>query len=202
MQIDPKVGVDFANGLRAILRQDPDVIMVGEIRDAETVNIAIRAAITGHLVLSTIHTNDAVSSVLRLSDMGVPNYMIAASLVGVISQRLVRMICTSCKKAYDPTLKELETAGISRSEAENIIFYKGAGCRDCSMIGYKGRTAIHEVLVFDHEFRAMVHENRSVDEMRKYAIKNGMKTIKESAMEMLQKGVTTLDEIAEVVHGL
>jgi type IV pilus assembly protein PilB len=202
MQINPKAGISFATGLRAVLRQDPDVIMIGEIRDAETVEIAIRAAVTGHMVLSTIHTNDAVSTILRLADMGTPLYMIAASVIGVISQRLLRVICPHCKVKCEPTIELMEAVGISPEEAENMDFYVGEGCYECTQTGYKGRTAVHEILVFDSKLRMMIHENRPIDDMRAYVESSGMVSIRDSAMHLLEKGITSLAEIAEIAHGL
>jgi type IV pilus assembly protein PilB len=201
MQVNPKAGVTFATGLRSILRQDPDVIMVGEIRDAETVEIAIRAAITGHLVLSTIHTNDAVSSILRLIDMGIPNYMVAASVVGVISQRLVRLICRECIDDYAPSPKELEMAHISPEEAEGINFKKGAGCPACDFIGFKGRMAVHEILVLNQNLRHMIHASENLEDIREYAQNAGMVPIRDSALELLKKGVTSISEMIDIVHG-
>ncbi|MCL2224054.1 MAG: Flp pilus assembly complex ATPase component TadA [Defluviitaleaceae bacterium] len=203
MQVNPKAGVDFATGLRAILRQDPDVILVGEIRDKETVEIAVRAAITGHLVLSSIHTNDAVSTILRLVDMGVPDYMVATSVVGIISQRLVRVICPQCKVDYEPTQNELESAHISNEEAKEINFKRGAGCMGCDLKGYKGRRAVHEILVFDNKFRNMIHDKKSVDEMRNYAeTHGGMQSLRNAAMTLLKNGITTIEEMVDIVHGL
>ena len=202
MQVNPKAGVDFATGLRAILRQDPDVIMVGEMRDQETMDIAIRAAITGHLVLSSIHTNDAVSSIIRLEDMGVPAYMIAASVVGIISQRLLRVICPSCKGSYEPDEKELEMAELAAEQTLGVTFYKGNGCADCEYLGFKGRRAVHEVLTFDSSFRRLVHSGANMSELRDRAIASGMKTIKESAFEMVKNGITTLSEMIEISHGI
>ncbi len=197
VHVNPKAGLDFATGLRSILRQDPDIIMVGEIRDAETVQIAIRAAITGHLVLSTIHTNDAVSTVFRLADMGIPYYMIAAALVGVISQRLVRVICKQCKQAYTPTQNELDLAGL-----ETGIFYKGIGCAACGGSGYKGRIAVHEVLTIDAKLRDMIHTEQPMGLLREQAIQNGMVPVRHSAIELLKRGVTTIEQVIDVAHGL
>lgn len=202
MQVNHKAGVDFATGLRAILRQDPDVILVGEIRDQETVEIAIRAAITGHLVLSSIHTNDAVSTILRLTDMGVPGYMVSTSVVGIISQRLVRVICPQCKVTYVPEDAVLEAAHISPEEAKNITFKRGEGCMACDLKGYKGRRAVHEILVFDSKFRAMVSSGKSIEELRDYAVANGMIPLKDAAMRLLKDGITTVDELVDIVHGL
>jgi type IV pilus assembly protein PilB len=202
MQVNVKAGMDFATGLRAILRQDPDVILVGEIRDQETVEIAVRAAITGHLVLSSIHTNDAVSTILRLIDMGVPDYMVATSVVGIISQRLVRVICPQCKETYEPEERELEAADISKEAAKSIAFKRGQGCMGCDLKGYKGRRAVHEILVFDNKFRNMITQGKSVEEMREYAVKNGMQSLKQAAMSLLKDGITTIDEMIDIVHGI
>jgi type IV pilus assembly protein PilB len=196
IQVNPKAGLDFASGLRSILRQDPDKIMIGEIRDAETVEIAIRAAITGHLVLSTIHTNDSVSTIFRLADMNVPYYMIAASLVGVISQRLVRCICPACKQEYIPTRNELDLAGL-----EDGVFYKGTGCANCAGTGYKGRIAVHEILSIDPTLRDYIHRGESMGKIRGYAIAHGLIPIKDSAARLLKNGVTTIDQVIDISHG-
>jgi type IV pilus assembly protein PilB len=202
MQVNAKAGVDFATGLRAILRQDPDVILVGEIRDKETVEIAIRAAITGHLVLSSIHTNDAVSTIFRLIDMGVPDYMVATAVVGIISQRLVRTICKQCKITYEPSSTQLEAAGISPEEAQTIEFKKGEGCMGCDLKGYKGRRAVHEILVFDNRLRSLIHAGKPPDELKDHAVTAGMRTLKEAAMTLLKNGITTIDEVIDIVHGI
>ncbi len=201
IQVNPRAGITFATGLRAILRQDPDIIMIGEIRDSETVEIAIRAAITGHLVLSTVHTNDAVASVYRLVDMGIPPYMVAASLVGIISQRLIRLICPSCRQSYKPAQTELALAGIDENTAAGVTFYKGFGCPSCNQTGYKGRVAVHEVLIVDSEFRDLVHANAGLGELRRYALANGMEPLRASALEYLWRGQTTLEELISITHG-
>ena len=201
MQVNPKAGIDFATGLRAILRQDPDVVLVGEIRDMETVEIAMRAAITGHLVLSSIHTNDAVSSILRLVDMGIPSYMVAASLVGIISQRLVRVICPECKFSYKPEASELEMTGIPPQEASGVIFYKGDGCVECEHLGYKGRIAVHEIIIFDKGFRQLVHDNASPAALQRYAVEHGMTTIKDATLELVKAGITSTVEMENIVYG-
>ncbi|MCL1883234.1 MAG: Flp pilus assembly complex ATPase component TadA [Defluviitaleaceae bacterium] len=200
MQVNTKAGMDFATGLRAILRQDPDIILVGEIRDKETVEIAIRAAITGHLVLSSIHTNDAVSTILRLTDMGVPGYMVATSVVGIISQRLVRVICPLCKITCEPSESLIAAAAISPEEAATITFQKGKGCMSCDLKGYKGRRAVHEILIFDNKLKALIHANKSVDEMREYAQQNGMQSLRQAAVNLLREGITTLEEVVKIVH--
>ena len=202
VQVNAKAGMDFASGLRSMLRQDPDVIMIGEIRDSETVEIAVRAAITGHLVLSTIHTNDTVSTIYRLIDMGIPTYMIAASIVGVVAQRLLRVICPACKATYTPTKDELDMAGIEAWSAEGMVFYKGMGCGECNQLGYKGRMAVHEILLFDNEIRELIHKEASVGEIRSYALGTGMATIRDSIIDLLNQGLTTLDELIAIAHGL
>jgi type IV pilus assembly protein PilB len=171
------------------------------MRDSETAEIAMRAAITGHLVLSTIHTNDAVSSILRLTNMGIPGYLVAASLVGIISQRLVRRICTNCKVAQTPTVHELQMASISPMDAMDINFQRGEGCSSCDHLGYKGRMAVHEVLIVDQGIRAHIHAGSSVAEMQKHAQSMGMKTIKESAFDLINQGHTTLEEMIAIMHG-
>ncbi|MCL2014263.1 MAG: Flp pilus assembly complex ATPase component TadA [Oscillospiraceae bacterium] len=201
MQLNQRAGVTFASGLRSILRQDPDVIMIGEIRDTETVEIAIRAAITGHLVLSTIHTNDTVSTIYRLMDMGIPSYMIAASLVGLVAQRLVRVICPSCKQTYKPSRAELDLAGIDMKEAPQE-YYRGFGCNACNDTGYKGRMAVHEVLTVDSNFRDMVHNEISLNEIRAYALSTGMVSLRDSAIALVNDGKTTLEELISITHGV
>jgi type IV pilus assembly protein PilB len=194
VQVNTKAGLTFSTGLRSILRQDPDIIMIGEIRDQETVDIAIRAAITGHLVLSTIHTNDAPGTISRLIDMGVPPYMLAASLVGILSQRLVRKICPSCKTKYTPSKFELSAAGLPPSYNKDIFI--GKGCANCNNTGYKGRTAVHEILVIDREVRDMMTNGATVDEIRDYAIsKQHMSTLAAECISLMGKGETTIQEV-------
>jgi len=200
LQVNTKAGMTFAKGLRALLRQDPDKIMIGEIRDSETVEIAIRAAITGHLVLSTIHTNDAVSAVSRLQDMGVESYLIASSLVGVVSQRLVRKICISCKQKH--TLSNLELDLIGFTEKDNTGFYKGIGCPSCNNTGYKGRIAVHEILTFNSEIRNLVHKNAPIENIQNAAVQEGMIPLRESAISLLKDGITTVDEVIKITHGI
>ncbi len=202
VQINPKAGMDFSTSLRSILRQDPDIIMIGEIRDTETVDIAIRAAITGHLVLSTIHTNDAISTIYRLIDMNIPPYMVAASLVGVISQRLMRTICPNCKQSYIPAASTLELAGFDLDNHGDCEFYHGIGCNNCNNTGYKGRVAVHEVLVLDNALRDMIHQNMPLGAMYKYAINSGMSPIRDSALKLVIDGKTTLDELISITHGV
>jgi type IV pilus assembly protein PilB len=191
VQVQPKIGLTFAEGLRSILRQDPNIIMVGEIRDSETADIAIRAALTGHLVLSTIHTNDSASAITRLIDMGVEPFLIASSVIGVVAQRLVRKICPECRGEYEADDKELLSLGISGPQK----LYKGAGCSFCNNTGYKGRVAIYEMLKLLKEHRSLIIGKASSDKIKEISVKNGMKTLKESGVDLVLKGITTTDEI-------
>ena len=194
VQVNTKAGLTFSSGLRSILRQDPDIIMIGEIRDQETVDIAIRAAITGHLVLSTIHTNDAPGTISRLTDMGVPPYMLAASLVGILSQRLVKKICPFCKEKYTPTKYELGAAGLPSTYSKDV--FRGKGCPNCNNSGYKGRTAVHEILIVDRTVREMITKGASVDEVRDYAIsKQHMSTLAAECISLMAKGEISIDEV-------
>ncbi|MEG0913003.1 MAG: ATPase, T2SS/T4P/T4SS family [Oscillospiraceae bacterium] len=196
VQVNNVSGLTFESGLRAILRQDPDIIMVGETRDSETASISVRAAITGHLVFSTLHTNDAVSSIVRLEDMGLPRYMVANSVVGIIAQRLVRKICPYCKEEYAPDMAQREILGPNVTK-----LYHGKGCNFCKNTGYKGRIAIHEVLFTNKDIRKMITEGASVDEITSYARKyQAMKNLRESAVELVANGVTTIEELLKVAY--
>lgn len=196
MQVNNVAGLTFEVGLRALLRQDPDIIMVGETRDAETASISVRAAITGHLVLSTLHTNDAASSVVRLVDMGVEPYMIASSLVGIIAQRLVRKVCPFCAVEEPMTPDEEAIAG------KMIPMVKHAkGCRQCNNSGYKGRISIHEILPVDKTVREMITKGATVEQIKQYALDHlGMKTLKQSGLELVEQGVTTVEELIKVSY--
>lgn len=196
MQVNNTAGLTFEVGLRALLRQDPDIIMVGETRDAETASISVRAAITGHLVLSTLHTNDAASSVVRLADMGVEPYMIASSLVGIVAQRLVRKVCPFCGEWGPMTEQEEAIAGVHFPQ---IMHAKG--CRQCNNTGYKGRISIHEILMIDKKVREMITKGTSVEEIKDYAVQEqGMSTLKKSALELVENGTTTVDELLRVSY--
>ena len=197
-QINEKTGMTFAAGLRSILRQDPDVISVGEIRDGETASIAVRAAITGHLVISTLHTNDAVSTISRLVDIGVEPYMIPSALRGVVSQRLVRKICPQCRKAYTPTEEEKRMMGIA--ENEDVTFYKGEGCQECGRTGYRGRRGVFEILTLDAALRREVANNASSEELTKTALENGFVTMKDNCRRLVLEGVTTVAEAAKAIN--
>ncbi|MDH7499576.1 MAG: ATPase, T2SS/T4P/T4SS family, partial [candidate division NC10 bacterium] len=193
MQVNPKIGLTFASGLRSILRQDPDVIMVGEIRDFETAEIAIQASLTGHLVLSTLHTNDAASAITRLVDMGVEPFLVASSLIGVLAQRLVRVICPACKSPYEPTAEEAKFASASP-------LYRGKGCEKCNGKGYLGRTGIFELLTMDDEIRQMITQRTDSQSIKAMAISKGMKVLRMDGFEKARQGKTTVEEVLRVTQ--
>ena len=200
VQINEKTGMTFAAGLRAILRQDPDIVAVGEIRDGETAEIAMRAAITGRLVLSTIHTNDAVGTIERLQDIGVEPYLTASALRGIISQRLVRRICPHCKTAYDPSIEELEDLRLPKRPG--MKFYRGTGCPECFNTGYRGRAAIFEMLPMNQAVRELISEKerRSVIEEKLKSADSGFVSMRENAIRMMLEGVTTVEEVMRVTN--
>lgn len=199
VDVNAKAGLTFATVLRSILRQDPDIIMVGEIRDEETADLATAAAITGHLVFSTLHTYDAASAVIRLMDMGIEPFMVSASLVGVISQRLIRKVCPRCKVAYSASKEELEMLDIYKQEAEEeLILYRGEGCSYCNNTGYKGRTAIHEIMPVSAKIRKAIYEKASIDDIKQTAIDEGMITLYENARIRVMQGVTTYEEMLKL----
>ena len=200
VQINEKTGMDFANGLRAILRQDPDIIAVGEIRDGETAQISKRAAITGHVVLSTIHTNDAVGTIERLEDIGVEPYLIATALRAVISQRLVRRICPKCKKSYEATAEEVRRLGLSTEHKH--IFYRGEGCADCFNTGYRGRIGVFEILEITPEIRPLISRQagRPAIEQELASAHSEFKTLRENAIQLVEEGITTAEEVQRVIY--
>ncbi len=194
-QVNPKVGLTFAAGLRSILRQDPDVIMVGEIRDTETAEIAAQAALTGHLVFSTLHTNTACGAISRLIDMGIQPFLIASSVVGILAQRLVRKICEKCKKPVQIPPGMLQELGIADDKTQ---FYEGAGCDSCQQMKYAGRTTIHELVTITDEVRELIVQRASLDDIVKMAKKQGMKALRESGIEKARRGITSLEEVIKV----
>lgn len=197
-QVNVKAGLTFANGLRAILRQDPDIIMIGEIRDTETAQIAVRAAITGHLVLSTVHTNDTTSTIARLIDMGVEPYLISSSVVGIIAQRLVKKICNNCKEAYCPSTEEIQLLDLSHKTK----LYKGNGCNACNQTGYRGRTSIHEIMPITKDIKKLIDEHKNTEDLRKMAVDHGMTTLRQSCRELVIHGITTVEELLRMTHNL
>ena len=198
VQVNPKAGLTFASALRSFLRQDPDVIMVGEIRDLETAEIAVQAALTGHLVFSTLHTNDAPSAFVRLIEMGVEPFLVSGSLLGVVAQRLVRKVCERCKEYYIPSQDILAMLDLKEKIDKNTKFVQGRGCKICNRTGYKGRTGIFELLKVDEGMRTLLLEKPSAEKIREYARKNGMKTLREAAIEKLLLGITTPQEVLRV----
>jgi general secretion pathway protein E len=201
IQVNPKIELTFASGLRSILRQDPDVIMVGEIRDVETATIAIQAALTGHLVFSTLHTNDSCGAVTRLLDMGIEPFLVSSSVMAVMAQRLVRRVCSTCRVAYEPNLEEIRQLGLSADRFEGHQVYRtGPGCQDCKRTGYRGRTGIHELLVIDDDVRTLVMKAADAASIRRAATAKGMTTLREDGADKLLAGVTTVDEILRVTQ--
>ncbi|MCR5740253.1 MAG: GspE/PulE family protein [Lachnospiraceae bacterium] len=196
VQVHPAAGLTFDVGLRALLRQDPDIIMVGETRDAETASISLRAAITGHLVLSTLHTNDAVSTIIRLVDMGAEPYLLSSALVGSIAQRLMRKVCPYCSRVTGLNDYQRAFAGRDMPNARTAV-----GCPKCHGTGYSGRIAVHEVLCVDHGIRKLISEGASADEIKKYAIEQqGMKTLKQAGLEYVERGITTMEELEKIAY--
>jgi type IV pilus assembly protein PilB len=198
VQIRENIGLNFATALRSFLRQDPDVIMVGEIRDFETAEIAVKAALTGHLVLSTLHTNDAPSAITRLLNMGIEPFLVASSVILILAQRLLRRICVHCKAHLVVPTDALVDVGLTPEEAASITCYKGNGCEVCSGTGYKGRIAIYEVMTLSPDLRDMVLRGGSALELQRGAIQNGMRTLRMSGLEKLKEGITTIEEVIRV----
>ncbi|MCB1111235.1 MAG: type II secretion system ATPase GspE [Chlamydiia bacterium] len=200
--VRPKINLTFAAGLRHILRQDPDVIMVGEIRDAETAEIAVQASLTGHLVMSTLHTNDAPSAITRLVDMGVEPYLLSSSVVGVLAQRLVRRICTKCKKTYTPTDQELKSIGITHKQLKNGKLHHGKGCDACFGSGYKGRHGLYELLNINNAIKKQIVKSPDAVEIRELAVKAGMSTLLDHGAQLIIDGVTTVSEVLSATRGV
>ena len=203
MAINPKIGLTFAAGLRSFLRQDPDVIMVGEIRDRETAEIAIQASLTGHLVFSTVHTNDAASAITRLVDMGVEPFLVASSLTSVMAQRLVRRVCRECREAYQPTAEELKEVGLTPeavARAGNPPIYRAKGCEVCGRNGYRGRTGIYEMLMVDDDIRQLALKNTDSSTIKRAGMKKGMRTLLDDGARKVLAGETTLAEVLSVTQ--
>ncbi|MGX8706231.1 MAG: GspE/PulE family protein, partial [bacterium] len=200
VQINEKVGMTFASGLRSILRQDPDIIAIGEIRDGETAEIAMRSAITGHVVLSTIHTSDALGTVERLVDMGVEPYLVASALKGVFSQRLVRRICPNCREAYNPSEDEQSQLGLPYDPERT--FYRGKGCPECFDTGYRGRTAVFEIFPLSVQVRRLVARNVPREEIEKLlkAPESDFVSLRDNAIKLVEEGKTTADEVLRVIY--
>ena len=201
-QVNAKAGITFASCMRAILRQDPDIILVGEIRDYETLETAIAAALTGHLVLSTVHTNSAAATVTRLVEMGAKDYLVASTLSGVIAQRLVRRLCDDCKEEYFPTREEVMQITMNEEEIERLTktpFYRAKGCNKCNFSGYKGRLGIYEIMEITKGIRKMIASGAHDIEIEELAVSNGMKTLHDSCLKHILDGYTTIDEFVRVL---
>jgi type IV pilus assembly protein PilB len=199
IQINPKAGLTFATGLRSILRADPDIVMVGEIRDRETAQIAVESALTGHLVLSTLHTNDAPGALTRLIEMGIESFLIASSVDCVLAQRLVRVLCPKCKEAYRPSPEMLKEMGFSAEEDEPVTFFRAKGCSKCNQTGYKGRLGVYEVLRMSESIERMTVERSSADEISRQAIAEGMRTLRQDGLNKVKDGKTSVEEIMRVI---
>ena len=200
LQVKPLIGLTFVAGLRSMLRQAPDIIMVGEIRDLETAEIAIQSALTGHLIISTLHTNDAPSAVTRLSDMGVKPYLVASTVQGVLAQRLVRTVCASCRKPYKPSEEERIALSLDQKKDGDLELYRGTGCPACGDTGFKGRMGIYEVLALTDELRELILSNAPSSEIYKKARESGMRTLKEDGIEKVKRGLTTIEEVMRVTQ--
>jgi general secretion pathway protein E/type IV pilus assembly protein PilB len=195
------IGLTFGAALRSILRQAPNIVMIGEIRDLETAEIAVNASLTGHLVFSTLHTNDAPSAVTRLIDIGVKPFLVASSLRGIMAQRLVRKICSKCTEAYAPTDRELRSLGGLAGQVENVELKRGAGCADCAYTGYSGRIGIFEIFVITEEVQHLIYEQVGSAELRNKARELGMRTLREDGLRKVVAGQTTLEEVFRVTMG-
>jgi general secretion pathway protein E len=199
--VNKKAGITFASGLRAIMRHDPDIILVGEIRDADTVTTAIQSALTGHLVLSSIHANDSVGVLSRLMDLGVDAASISSTLIGIAAQRMVRRLCTNCRASYQPSEGEMQ-AFEKEIQEQNITFYTGNGCNLCANTGYRGRTGIFEFLVMSESIRRMLRENKSTSDIREQAIAEGMITMNKDGMLKVKEGITSINEVLRNVFSI
>jgi type IV pilus assembly protein PilB len=198
VEVKHSIGLDFALIIRAMLRQAPNIILVGEMRDYETASMGIQASLTGHLVFSTLHTNDAPGAVTRMIDMGVPSYLVAGSVIGILAQRLVRVICSKCKQPYTPRDSELQEAGITPEQAASATFMKGRGCNNCGHGGYRGRLGIFEMLMMGSKIRELAFQGASTQDIRKEAIKGGMSTLYDDGIRKVLEGITTIDEVFRV----
>jgi general secretion pathway protein E len=201
IQVKPQIGLTFANALRSIVRQDPDVIMIGEIRDLETAQIAVQSALTGHMVLSTLHTNDAASTINRLLDMGVDDYLLTSTVNGILAQRLVRTLCPHCREAHPALPEVVEEMQLQRyTDAHPVLLYRAVGCTECGQTGYSGRVSIVELLVMSDTIRSMVMRHVTSGEVRQQAIADGMQTMYENGLSKAVAGITTIEEVLRVTR--
>lgn len=200
IQVKASIGLSFANILRSILRQDPDIIMIGEIRDAETAEIAIHSALTGHLVFSTLHTNDAAGAVTRLLEMGMENYLISSSMIGIMAQRLVRVICPECKEPYTPEMGVMEELGVSHSEVKKLGIFKGSGCENCAHTGFRGRQGIYELLMINDDIRELILAKTASNMIKEKGRSQGMRTLREAGWHKVKAGISTVSEVLRVTQ--
>jgi len=200
IQVNPKINLTFANGLRSIVRQDPDVILVGEIRDRETAEIAIQAALTGHLVFSTLHTNDSASAITRLIDMGIEPFLISSSVIAILAQRLVRTVCTDCREAYVPDEEILNNIGLSSEIVKGKEIYRAKGCQHCLNTGYKGRSGIFEFMILDDFMSDLILKNSDSNSIEHMAVQRGMTTLRQDGAMKVLKGLTTVEEVLRVTQ--
>jgi general secretion pathway protein E len=198
IQVNRKIDLNFAGGLRSIVRQDPDIILVGEIRDRETADTAIQSALTGHLLFSTLHTNDAAGAISRLLDMGVENFLLSSTLLGILAQRLVRIICPNCKEEAQPDARLIDSLQLEPHEIEGVRFYEGRGCDACRHTGFRGRTGIFEYIALDDDFRKLINKRASTDQIRALALQKGYSTLRRDGWQKVRRGITTLSEIIRV----
>jgi len=201
VRVHEAVDLTFATALRSILRQDPDVILIGEIRDEDTAQMAFRASLTGHLVLSTLHTNDAPSAATRLVDIGIPPYITASSLIGVLAQRLVRRLCKRCRETCEPTDIELESLMLSKEQAANVQFHRARGCQYCRNTGYSGRVALYELLLMNPQIRQAIVAGSDASELRRIALKAGMRSLRYDGLAKINAGITSAHEVAGIIFG-
>ncbi len=202
ISVNPKINLSFATGLRHILRQDPDIIMIGEIRDTETAEIAIQSSLTGHLVLSTLHTNDAPSAITRLVDMGIEPYLLSSTIIGILAQRLVRKICPDCKTAYHPSEQELMMIGLTPQALNNRVIYRGRGCPSCFGTGYKGRHGLYELMTLNNALKKQIVKSPDAVELRRIALQSGMISLLHNGVELVLRGITTCNEVLRSTRGV
>jgi len=200
IQVNPKIELTFAKGLRSLVRQDPDVILVGEIRDLETAEIAIQSALTGHLVFSTLHTNDAASSITRMIDMGIEPFLASSSVIAILAQRLVRVICDHCKVAYIPDEESLQGIGISLERPEQKKIYRGKGCPACLSTGYKGRTGIFEFMILNDTIKNLILKTSDANAIKRQGVESGMDTLQKDGAQKVLNGITTIEEVFRLTH--
>jgi general secretion pathway protein E len=200
IQVNPKIDLTFATGLRSIVRQDPDVILVGEVRDRETAEIAIQSSLTGHLVFSTLHTNDAASAITRLIDMGIEPFLVASSVIAIVAQRLVRVLCPRCKEPYEPDTESLIDAGIPRNAVNGQPIYRRKGCNSCMNTGYRGRTGIFEIMIMDEGVKKLILRTSDSNQINDEAVRGGMSTLVQDGARRVLEGITTIEEVLRVTR--